>query len=46
MKTIFNHHIDLRYLFTPVASTMWELPGGFKVRMIYVFGFRVFRHTI
>jgi hypothetical protein len=46
MKTILNKHIDLRYLLTPVASTVWDLPGGIKARMIYIFGIRVCRITL
>lgn len=44
-KQLFNHHIDLRYILTPVASTVWVL-NNLKVKMVYVFGIRVFRTTL
>lgn len=46
MNTILNKHIDLRYILTPVASTIWDLPGNRKAKMIYIFGIRVCRLAI
>jgi hypothetical protein len=46
MKTILNKHIDLRYLFTPVASTVWDLPNNRRAKMVYVFGIRVCRWAL
>lgn len=50
MKTLFNQHIDLRFLFTPFAKTMWTFREGtgmtaeYKtVHMYYMFGIRVAR---
>ena len=45
LTQLFQHHIEFRYVLTPVASTIWLL-DGLKVRMIYVFGVRVYRGTI
>lgn len=44
-KQLFNKHIDLRYILTPVASTRWNINNA-QVRMVYIFGIRVFRATL
>jgi hypothetical protein len=43
---LFRHHIDFRYVLTPVALTRWNLPGKAPAKMIYVFGIRVYRCTL
>jgi hypothetical protein len=49
MKTIakfLKHHIDPRYLLTPIASTVWGFNDGVKKRFIYVFGIRIISYTL
>lgn len=41
-----NHHIDLRYLLTPIASTVWGFNNGIKKRFIFVFGIRIISYTL
>lgn len=48
-KVLFNHHIDLRFLLTPVASTCWIFDkDGNKInkRFWYVFGIRVISYVL
>lgn len=45
MKTILFYHIDLRYLLTPFAMTVWETKG-IKRKMYYVFGIRIASITL
>lgn len=45
-KVLFNHHIDLRYILTPIASTGWTLKEGFKRRFIYIFGIRIISWSV
>lgn len=43
---LFNHHIDLRFIFTPIASTVWDIKGGIRKRFIYLFGIRITSITL
>lgn len=42
MKKVFQHHIDLRFIFTPFATTIWTI-GAKEVQMMYIFGVRIIR---
>jgi hypothetical protein len=44
-KKIFNHHIDLRYLFTPFATTRWNI-NNIPKKFYYIFGFRIASITL
>lgn len=45
LARFFKHHIDLRFIFTPLAVTNWTIEGR-EIRMFYLFGIRIARiHT-
>ena len=33
--------IDFRFLFTPYATTYWNMKSGIKRKYIYIFGFKI-----
>jgi len=42
---ITNHHINPKYIFTPIAISVYALKGG-MIRVVFLFGVRIFRTTI
>lgn len=40
-----SYHINLKYLLTPIAIVLYDI-NNIRIRMIFIFGIRVFRTTV
>lgn len=42
IRTITNHHLNTRYILTPIAVANFNT-DGITIRMVYLFGIRIIR---
>jgi hypothetical protein len=42
LARFFKHHIDLRFIFTPFAITLWTIEAR-EIKILYIFGVRIAR---
>jgi len=44
--SITNHHINPKYILTPIAISAYNLNSGVLINCVYLFGIRIFRTSI